>query len=446
MNCFWQAIHSLNKQDLLRRNYQASTALISVHLDSQQVESPTYTHSASSSAKTTAIKMPFTMYSLATAVLLLAGQAMAHMMMNHPVPFGNATLNTSPLNPVKPGTDGSDYPCKQRTGVYDITLMNNMAVNDEIALNFTGSASHGGGTCQIAVTLDKEPTVSSIFKIIKVYEGGCPTSGDGNDGSDNDFLFTIPTGFPSGQASLAWVWYNKIGNREVYMNCAPITVTGGSESKDVFDSLPNLYLINLPATECGTQDTSDVVVPDPGKDVVTGALATFKSPTGSSCAASAAAQTSGLTGYQTASTGNSTTQAASLTVNYGGTSSMITISTAAPAYFTAAATSDSTDAPASYPTLTASSGAGIYGSGTATGTGAASAATGSSSTDSTCSTNGALLCNGSSQFGLCDNGNVVWQTVAAGTTCSNGQIQKRSALRHAHVRRQAQNGDFRHGA
>jgi len=38
---------------------------------------------------------------------------------------------------------------------------------------------------------------------------------------------------------------------------------------------------------------------------------------------------------------------------------------------------------------------------------------------------GAIVCNGSTQFGLCNFGKVVFQDVSAGTTCSNGVIQKR---------------------
>lgn len=40
----------------------------------------------------------------------------------------------------------------------------------------------------------------------------------------------------------------------------------------------------------------------------------------------------------------------------------------------------------------------------------------------TCSTNGAIVCNGESQFGLCNWGEVVWQHVAAGTACRDGEI------------------------
>lgn len=164
--------------------------------------------------------------------------------MQHPIPFGKETLNNSPLVDAKPGTSQSDYPCKQRPGVYKVDTVNKMSVGSPIELNFTGSASHGGGTCQISVTLDKEPSVKSVFKVIQTYEGGCPTAQDGNSGS-TDFSFKIPKGFPNGRMSLAWTWYNKIGNRELYMNCAPIEVSGGSDNNDVYDALPNMYLINM---------------------------------------------------------------------------------------------------------------------------------------------------------------------------------------------------------
>ena len=39
-----------------------------------------------------------------------------------------------------------------------------------------------------------------------------------------------------------------------------------------------------------------------------------------------------------------------------------------------------------------------------------------------CPTDGALVCNGPSQFGLCNFGQVVWQQVALGTQCQDGQI------------------------
>lgn len=45
-----------------------------------------------------------------------------------------------------------------------------------------------------------------------------------------------------------------------------------------------------------------------------------------------------------------------------------------------------------------------------------------SSASPSCSPNGELLCNGPSQFGLCNWGQVVWQNVSLGTACIDGQI------------------------
>ncbi|KAF2215063.1 hypothetical protein CERZMDRAFT_36238, partial [Cercospora zeae-maydis SCOH1-5] len=194
------------------------------------------------------------------AVLALLGQVSAHMKMAQPVPYNlKTTLTTSPLN-----TDKSDFPCQVPAGgAYTVEQWNMMPAGADQVLSFSGSASHGGGTCQLAISLDTEPTKDSVFKLIQVFEGGCPTSGAGNDGS-HPFTFKVPEGFPDGNATLAWTWYNKIGNREIYQNCAPITVTGGSDNHDVYDSLPEHYIINLPPSECSSVETSDQIIPFPG--------------------------------------------------------------------------------------------------------------------------------------------------------------------------------------
>jgi len=236
----------------------------------------------------------FTSTAVAGAVLaFFASTTSSHLIMQHPVPFGVDSLDNSPLQDAFPG----NYPCKQRPGVYDISTMNKMAVGAPQELSFKGEASHGGGTCQIAVSLDPEPSPNSTFKIIQVFEGGCPVKSGGNTGTDQ-YTFTIPKGFPNGIATMAWFWNNKVGNREAYMNCAPITVTGGSDGTDYYDSLPNLFLANLPSSECKAPESSAVIIPNPGEFVVKDKGETFAKASGPKCEAMAAAQTEGVKGYQ----------------------------------------------------------------------------------------------------------------------------------------------------
>lgn len=192
------------------------------------------------------------------------------MVIREPVPYGQDSLNNSPLE-----NDGSDFPCKQRAGVYDITKMNNMPVGVPQSLAFMGGATHGGGSCQISVTLDKEPTKDSEWKVIHSIIGGCPSNATGNlsgnsKGTDASvFQYSIPKGMPNGQYTLAWTWFNKIGNREMYMNCAPIKVTGGADNNDVYDELPTMFVANLPREECSIGDSQDFVFPEPGRYVET---------------------------------------------------------------------------------------------------------------------------------------------------------------------------------
>ena len=154
---------------------------------------------------------------------------------------------------------------KQRDGVYAVTQVNVMPIGQPQTISFQGQATHGGGACQISLTTDSPPTKDSVFKVIKSIEGGCPSTNPGNVGTDpfgfgaDNFTFSIPDTIPAGKNyTLAWTWFNKIGDREMYMNCAPIIVPSSAqrrstdkvdvkvlEQRNSMSSLPDMFRANI---------------------------------------------------------------------------------------------------------------------------------------------------------------------------------------------------------
>jgi hypothetical protein len=172
---------------------------------------------------------------------------------------------------------------------------NTYALGSTNPLNFTGSAVHGGGSCQVSITYDEEPNETSIWKVIASIEGGCPArdqtgnlAGDANLPNPYQYQFTIPSNIPSGKGTVAWTWFNKAGNREMYMNCGPLTLTGTSGSQATFDSLPDMFRAHI-GNDCNVPENADVAFPNPGEYVtrLNGATDAFQAPTGLACSSSA---------------------------------------------------------------------------------------------------------------------------------------------------------------
>ena len=161
--------------------------------------------------------------SIMAAALALASAAQAHMTMLQPAPYtANGELNSSPL-----AVDGSDFPCKMTNGQYTPpATKNTMAAGSQQGIQLQGSAIHGGGSCQIALTKDLKPTKNSKWMVIHSIEGGCPLgSTSGNLQNENakgtespPIPYKIPDGFAAGEYTLSWSWFNKIGNPEMYQN------------------------------------------------------------------------------------------------------------------------------------------------------------------------------------------------------------------------------------
>ncbi|KAK3297431.1 uncharacterized protein B0H64DRAFT_431369 [Chaetomium fimeti] len=223
----------------------------------------------------------------------------AHMLMNLPTPFSPDKMMTWPVE--APG-GRFPYPCQGWTDVAHRTVV---TAGSTTLVNFTGSAPHGGGSCQFGINYEGLPAYSTDptdWRTIYTIIGGCPAEikstpgnleedpyfrgyGDrqipdavhcGDDkGVDciRQFEIPIPKDLPNGDATFAWTWYNRITQNELYMMCAPITVTGGVEDEAAgskfVDELPVMFLANIPGfTNCSTSRTGEQGVfniPNPGR-------------------------------------------------------------------------------------------------------------------------------------------------------------------------------------
>ncbi|KAJ5329670.1 hypothetical protein N7541_000165 [Penicillium brevicompactum] len=240
---------------------------------------------------------------------LLASTVSAHMQLSTPYPI-RSPLNKdakgqkdySYTNPLS--SSGSDYPCKGYAKD-DFEAVATWEPGSSQHMELEGSATHDGGSCQLALTYDQGKT----FKVIESIEGDCPIA--------KKYDFDIPSDAPTGDALFAWTWFNKVGNREMYMNCAMITI-GSSDSrsangtttenekrdemeapkpatkemeapkpaskekpkamehsknnkaaKSSFDSLPDLFVANVDQTgKCVTTEGEAVHFPKPGPKLI----------------------------------------------------------------------------------------------------------------------------------------------------------------------------------
>lgn len=398
------------------------------------------------------------------------GIANAHMFMKEPKPFEGYAAK-DPLD-----KSGSNFPCQGAPlnpggqkltagGKFDFTLDSGDGQN---------TAVHGGGSCQLSITYETDSEKAKDpknWQVIYSIEGGCPANAEGNldpgysycesDGEAeclHKWQIPVPKGVKSGDAILAWTWQNTIGNREFYMNCAPVTIEGGSGDEE----FPAMFVANMASVdggECETTAYEDVLYPEPGEYVTTMSATAGKNwpkstPTGQGCkGGSANAAPTGSYGDNGSSGSGSS-----------GSSESAPSATSAPAYGAPSNSAPAYSAPApssqiqhSYTqqkgrqtatTLATSASKAPASSASAPASYAAPAPTGYSSSTSSesnttssgdcepCDEDGALICIGDDSFGICDHSCAVPRALSAGTVCTDGVIasakKNRFARRHAH--------------
>ncbi|KAJ5701401.1 hypothetical protein N7488_008949 [Penicillium malachiteum] len=179
----------------------------------------------------------------------------AHLIMISPEPYSKNKINNSPLL-----ADGHDFPCKLQSTDFELPPEESVyQIGKNYSIQFQGSAVHGGGSCQISLSTDRTPTKASKWKVIHSCEGGCPANvagllpGDALSKNVPPLNFTIPFGLQPGKYSLAWTWFNRMGLREMYMSCAPVTLVG------------DMFIANI--NGCKTMEKIEIRFPEPGDSI-----------------------------------------------------------------------------------------------------------------------------------------------------------------------------------
>ncbi|GAA94037.1 uncharacterized protein L969DRAFT_44948 [Mixia osmundae IAM 14324] len=161
--------------------------------------------------------------------------------------------NTAPLM-----ADGSNFPCKGYLSDLDRTApKDTLTAGQTYTTEFAGTATHGGGSCQWALSYDEGRTFAVIHSVI----GGCPLA--------SSYAFVVPSDAPaSTKAVLSWTWFNRLGNREMYQNCAVVAVKNPRQASTW--SGPAIAQANIFGSNCIAPEGTEFVYPNPGKSTVYG--------------------------------------------------------------------------------------------------------------------------------------------------------------------------------
>ncbi len=231
--------------------------------------------------------MKFTLAALTGLAALTEG----HMQMSNPPPFRSkhnpytTNVDYDMNNPLD--ASGSNFPCKGYNSLLNTPQGRSVATwtaGSSYSFSVEGSATHNGGSCQASLSYDGGNT----FTVVQSFIGRCPLK--------TSWPFTLPNDTPAGEAVFAWTWFNNIGNREMYMNCAHVTIQPRSSPRagalagieerspsDPFGSRPGLFVANV-GNGCSTVEGADVQFPKPGPDVALDSAKT--SPPRGNCGAS----------------------------------------------------------------------------------------------------------------------------------------------------------------
>ncbi|ORX98805.1 hypothetical protein K493DRAFT_213751 [Basidiobolus meristosporus CBS 931.73] len=193
---------------------------------------------------------------ISSSIVFLLGVSstvMAHMSMTKPAPR-NSKYNSFykgdaiDYNMDAPLNDGYAYPCRGYGAGPSVATY---TAGGSVQVQLDGGAPHNGGHCQFSLSVDGGKT----FVVLKTVLGDCMIA-------TRSYTVDIPKSAPNGKVIFGWTWINKTGNREYYMNCADITIQGGSGQcvsgpKNLIANLPGYTTI--PEFTSGGYDGTDLL-------------------------------------------------------------------------------------------------------------------------------------------------------------------------------------------
>ena len=238
---------------------------------------------------------------------VLISTCWAHLSLKSPPPLGSRHNPYSPTRDwslTSPLKDAASFPCKQYHKLDSHGAGHSVAVwpaGSTQGFTLEGSAWHGGGSCQLSLSYDG----GRRWKVIRSFIAGCPSGPPDENPQYASATFTVPAEARPGEALFAWTWFNRIGNREMYMSCAAVTITnqnaasalapsdgtpmspayeahweGGLLTQNMqmqtndtsgIDSFPDILVAQLPGlSDCSIPGGEQVEFPHPGRDVQRG--------------------------------------------------------------------------------------------------------------------------------------------------------------------------------
>ncbi|RKP13434.1 hypothetical protein BJ684DRAFT_10060, partial [Piptocephalis cylindrospora] len=93
-----------------------------------------------------------------------------------------------------------------------------------------GTDNHKGGHCQFALSYDNGHTWAVLRTILE----DCLT---GRGGGPYSYGVQLPHGAAGGPAVLSWIFFNKQGDREFYMNCIDVSLIGPKQGSSGITSI-----------------------------------------------------------------------------------------------------------------------------------------------------------------------------------------------------------------